>query len=119
MNDSEYFKKRYQLFIRFIKENNLYEEYRRIREKVSYITHILENVCVSNNTMLGKRMFTKGQTLHMLMVATDVKSNPTKKQTYSDFYLFYQFSNFDICTKIEKLKPKWKRIINKLENKQL
>ena len=55
----------------------------------------------------------------MLMVATDVKSNPTKKQTYSDFYLFYQFSNFDICTKIEKLKPKWKRIINKLENKQL
>lgn len=111
MNDSEYFKKRYQLFIRFIKENNLYEEYRRIREKIS--------VCVSNNTMLGKRMFTKGQTLHMLMVATDVKSNPTKKQTYSDFYLFYLFSNFDICTKIEKLKPKWKRIINKLENKQL
>ena len=110
MNDSEYFEKRYQLFIRFIKENNLYEEYRRTREKLS--------VWVSN-TMLGKRMFTKGQTLHMLMVATDVKSNPTKKQTYSDFYLFYQFSNFDICTKIEKLKPKWKRIINKLENKQL
>lgn len=45
MNDSEYFKKRYQLFIRFIKENNLYEEYRRIREKVSYITHILE-ICI-------------------------------------------------------------------------
>ena len=111
MNDSEYFEKRYKLFIRFIKENNLYEEYRRIREKVSYITtHLL------NNTMLGKRMFTKGQTLHMLMVATDVKSNPTKKQTYSDFYLFYQFSNFDICTKIEKLKPKWKKIVKKLEN---
>ena len=51
MNDSEYFKKRYQLFIRFIKENNLYEEYRRIREKVS--------VCVSNNTMLGKKMRSK------------------------------------------------------------
>ena len=111
MNDSEYFQKRYQLFIRFIKENNLYEEYRRTREILS--------VLVSNNTMLGKRMFTKGQTFHMLMLATIVKNNPTKKQTYSDFYSFYQFSNFDICQKIEKLKPKWKKIINKLENKQL
>ena len=111
MNDSEYFKKRYQLFIRFIKENNLYEEYRRTREKLY--------VWVSNNTMLGKRMFTKGQTLHILMVATIVKNNPTKKQTYSDFNFFYQFSNDDIRIKIEKLKPKWKRIINKLENKQL
>ena len=111
VHDSEYFKKRYKLFIRFIKENNLYEEYRRIREKLS--------VCVSNNTMLGKRMFTKGQALHMLMVATIVKNNPTKKQTYSDFHLFYEFPNVDICIKIEKLKPKWKRIINKLENKQL
>lgn len=55
----------------------------------------------------------------MLMVATDVKINPTKKTTYSDFYLFYLFSNDDIHIKIEKLKPKWKRIINKLENKQL
>ena len=80
MNDSEYFKKRYQLFIRFIKENNLYEEYRRIREKLS--------VWVSN-TMLGKRMFTKGQTLHILMVEAYVKKNPTKKQTYSDFKSFY------------------------------
>ena len=26
VNDSEYFKKRYKLFIRFIKENNLYVE---------------------------------------------------------------------------------------------
>lgn len=111
MNDSEYFKKRYQLFIRFIKENNLYEEYRRIIEKLY--------VWVSNNTMLGKRMFTKGQVLHILMVAMDVKNNPTKKQTYSDFYSFYQSSNDDIRIKIEKLKPKWKRIINKLENKQL
>ena len=112
MNDSEYFKKRYQLFIRYIKENNLYEEYRRTREKLS--------VWISNNnTILGKRMFTKGQTLHMLMVATIVKNNPTKKQTYSDFHFFYQFSNDDIRIKIEKLKPKWKRIINKLENKQL
>ena len=64
-------------------------------------------------------MFTKGQTLHMLMVATIVKNNPTKKQTYSDFYSFYQFSNYDIRVKIKKLIPKWKRIINKLENKQL
>ena len=111
VHDSEYFKKRYQLFIRFIKENNLYEEYRRTREKLY--------VWVSNNTMLGKRMFTKGQTLHILMVATIVKNNPTKKQTYSDFHFFYQFSNDDILIKIEKLKPKWKRIINKLENKQL
>lgn len=111
MNDSEYFEKRYQLFIRFIKENNLYEEYRRTREKLY--------VWVSNNTMLGKRMFTKGQALHILMVAMDVKNYPTKKQTYSDFKPFYQFPNYDICIKIEKLKPKWKRIINKLENKQL
>lgn len=47
------------------------------------------------------------------------KDKPNKKQTYSDFYSFYQFSNDDIRIKIEKLKPKWKRIINKLENKQL
>lgn len=111
VHDSEYFKKRYQLFIRFLKENNLYEEYRKIIEKLY--------VWISNNTMLGKRMFTKGQALHILMVAMDVKNNPTKKQTYSDFKSFYQFPNDDIRIKIEKLKPKWKRIINKLENKQL
>ena len=111
VHDYEYFKKRYKLFIRFLKENNLYEEYRKIIEN--------QHIWVSNNTMLGKRMFTKGQTLHILMVATILKNNPTKKQTYSDFHFFYQFSNDDIRIKIEKLKPKWKRIINKLENKQL
>ena len=109
VHDSEYFKKRYQLFIRFIKENNLYEEYRKI----------IENQLVHYNTMLERRISTKGQTLHILMVEAYVKKNPTKKQTYSDFKSFYQFPNYDICTKIEKLKPKWKRIINKLENKQL
>lgn len=115
VHDSEYFKKRYKLFIRFIKENNLYEEYRKIIEKIS--------VSVSNNTMLERRIFTNGKAFHILMVAMDVKNNPTKKQTYSDFKSFYQFScvyvNDDIRIKIEKLKPKWKRIINKLENKQL
>lgn len=111
VHDSEYFKKRYKLFIRFLKENNLYEEYRKIIENIS--------VCVSNNTMLERRIFTNGKAFHILMVAMDVKNNPTKKQTYSDFKSFYQFPNYDICIKIEKLKPKWKRIINKLENKQL
>ena len=62
VNDSEYFKKRYKLFIRFIKENNLYGEYRRIRE----------NLSVLQKTMLGRRIRTKGQALHMMMVATDV-----------------------------------------------
>ena len=109
VHDSEYFKKRYKLFIRFLKENNLYEEYRKI----------IENQLIHYNTMLERRISTKGQTLHILMVATIVKNNPTKKQTYSDFHFFYQFSNDDIRIKIEKLKPKWKRIINKLENKQL
>ena len=111
VHDSEYFKKRYKLFIRFIKENNLYEEYRKIIEKIS--------VSVSNNTMIERRIFTNGKAFHILMVAMDVKNNPTKKQTYSDFKSFYQIPNYDICIKIEKLKPKWKRIINKLENKQL
>lgn len=111
VHDSEYFKKRYKIFIRFLKENNLYEEYRRTREKVS--------VFMSHYTMLEKRMLTNGQTLHILMVATYVKNNPTKKQTYCDFSLFYRFPKEDVCIKIEKLKPKWKRIINKLENKQL
>ena len=109
VHDYEYFKKRYKLFIRFLKENNLYEEYRKI----------IENQLVHYNTMLERRISTKGQTLHILMVEAYVKKNPTKKQTYSDFKSFYQFPNYDICTKIEKLKPKWKRIINKLENKQL
>ena len=109
VHDYKYFKKRYKLFIRFLKENNLYEEYRKI----------IENQLVHYNTMLERRISTKGQTLHILMVEAYVKKNPTKKQTYSDFKSFYQFPNYDICTKIEKLKPKWKRIINKLENKQL
>ena len=109
VHDYEYFEKRYKLFIRFLKENNLYEEYRKI----------IENQLVHYNTMLERRISTKGQTLHILMVEAYVKKNPTKKQTYSDFKSFYQFPNYDICTKIEKLKPKWKRIINKLENKQL
>ena len=109
VHNYEYFKKRYKLFIRFLKENNLYEEYRKI----------IENQLVHYNTMLERRISTKGQTLHILMVEAYVQKNPTKKQTYSDFKSFYQFPNYDICTKIEKLKPKWKRIINKLENKQL
>lgn len=111
VHDYEYFKKRYKIFIRFLKENNLYEEYRRIIENIS--------VSVSNNTMLERRIFTNGKAFHILMVAMDVKNYPTKKQTYSDFKPFCQFSNYDIRVKIKKLIPKWKRIINKLENKQL
>ena len=75
VNDSEYFKKRYKLFIRFIKENNLYGEYRRIRE----------NLSVLQKTMLGRRIRTKGQALHMMMVATDVRHCPPRIQIYSDF----------------------------------
>lgn len=37
VHDYEYFKKRYKIFIRFLKENNLYEEYRNIIEK---------NICI-------------------------------------------------------------------------
>lgn len=106
VNDSEYFKKRYKLFIRFIKENNLYEEYRRIRE----------NMSVLQNTMLGRRIRTKGQALHMMMVARDVRNYPTRIQIYSDFKMFYIYSEEDICKKIEKLRPKWKKIVKKLEN---
>ena len=109
VNDSEYFKKRYKLFIRFIKENNLYEEYRRIRE----------NMSVLQNTMLGRRIRTKGQALHMMMVANDVRNYPTRIQIYSDFKMFYIYSEEDVCKKIEKLRPKWKKIVKKLENKQL
>lgn len=106
VNDSEYFKKRYKLFIRFIKENNLYEEYRRIRE----------NMSVLQNTMLGRRIRTKGQALHMMMVANDVRNYPTRIQIYSDFKMFYIYSEEDVCKKIEKLRPKWKKIVKKLEN---
>ena len=109
VNDSEYFKKRYKLFIRFIKENNLYEEYRRIRE----------NLSVLQNTMLGRRIRTKGQALHMMMVARVVRNYPTRIQIYSDFKMFYIYSEEDVCKKIEKLRPKWKKIVKKLENKQL
>lgn len=108
VHDSEYFKKRYKLFIRFIKENNLYGEYRRIRESLS--------VLQINNTMLGRRIRTNGQALHMIMVATDVKTKPKIIQRYSDFKLFYKYSKEDVRTKITKLKPKWKKIIIKLEN---
>ena len=106
VNDSEYFKKRYKLFIRFIKEYNLYEEYRRIRE----------NLSVLQNTLLGRRILTKGQALHMMMVAKDVRNYPTRIQIYSDFNMFYIYSKEDVCKKIEKLRPKWKKIVKKLEN---
>lgn len=106
VNDSEYFKKRYKLFIRFIKENNLYGEYRRIRE----------NQSVLQKTMLGRRIRTKGQALHMMMVATDVRNCPPRIQIYSDFKMFYIYSEEDVCKKIQKLRPKWKKIVKKLEN---
>ena len=93
VNDSEYFKKRYQLFIRLLKENNLYEEYRRIRE----------NLSVLQKTMLGRRIRTKGQALHMMMVATDVRNCPPRIQIYSDFKMFYRYSEEDVCKKIQNL----------------
>ena len=109
VHDSEYFKKRYKIFIRFLKENNLYEEYRKI----------IENQLVHYNTMLERRISTKGQTLHILMVAAKERNRQTRLPIHHDFSMFYIYSTYTICQKIEKLKPKWKRIINKLENKQL
>ena len=109
VHDYEYFKKRYKLFIRFLKENNLYEEYRKI----------IENQLVHYNTMLERRISTKGQTLHILMLAAKERNRQTRLPIHHDFSMFYIYSTYTICQKIEKLKPKWKRIINKLENKQL
>ena len=109
VHNYEYFKKRYKLFIRFLKENNLYEEYRKI----------IENQLVHYNTMLERRISTKGQTLHILMLAAKERNRQTRLPIHHDFSMFYIYSTYTICQKIEKLKPKWKRIINKLENKQL
>ena len=109
VHDSEYFKKRYQLFIRFLKENNLYEEYRKI----------IENRQVRYNTMIERRIFTNGKAFHILMVAAKERNRQTRLPIHHDFSMFYIYSTYTICQKIEKLKPKWKRIINKLENKQL
>lgn len=100
VHNSEYFKKRYQLFIRLLKENNLYGEFRKIKE----------NWDIFHNTMLGKRILTKGQASHILMVAIGVKN------IYRDFEVFFQYSKEDVLIKIEKLKPKWKKIVKKLEN---
>ena len=100
VHNSEYFKKRYQLFIRLLKENNLYGEFRKIKE----------NWDIFHNTMLEKRILTKGQASHILMVAIGVKN------IYRDFEVFFQYSKEDVLIKIEKLKPKWKKIVKKLEN---
>ena len=108
VHDSKYFKRRYQLFIRFLKENNLYEEYRKIREKLS--------VFHNSNILLEKRMCTKGQTLHILMMASKAQNRQTRLPIYHDFYMFYRYSTYSTCQKIEKLKPKWREIIIKLEN---
>ena len=108
VHDYEYFKKRYQLFIRLLKENNLYEEYRRIIENLY--------VCVSNNKMLERRIFTNGQALHMLMVAAKERNRQTRLPIHHDFSMFYIYSTYATCQKITKLKPKWRKIINKLEN---
>lgn len=74
VHNSEYFKKRYQLFIRFLKENNLYEEHRKIREKLS--------VFYNSNILLEKRMYTKGQTLHILMMAAKARNRQTRLPKY-------------------------------------
>ena len=105
VHNYEYFKKRYKIFIRFLKENNLYEEYRKI----------IENQLVHYNTMLERRISTKGQTLHILMLAAKERNRQTRLPIHHDFSMFYIYSTYTICKKIEKLKPKWKRIINKLE----
>lgn len=105
VHDSEYFKKRYQLFIRFIKENNLYGEFRKIKEN--------RLVC---NTMLERRISTKGQTFHILMVAAKERNRQTRLPIYHDFSMFYIYSTYTICQKITKLKPKWRETIKKLEN---
>ena len=52
----------------------------------------------------------------MMMVAKDVRNYPTRIQIYSDFKMFYIYSEEDVCKKIEKLRPKWKKIVKKLEN---
>ena len=108
VHDSEYFKKRYKIFIRFLKENNLYEEYRNIIEKIS--------VSVSNNTMLERRMFTNGKAFHILMVAAKERNRQTRLPIHHDFSMFYTYSTYNICQKITKLKPKWRKTIKKLEN---
>lgn len=106
VHDSEYFKKRYKIFIRFLKENNLYEEYRKI----------IENRPVHYNTMLERRISTKGQTFHILMVAAKERNRQTRLPIYHDFSMFYIYSTYTICQKITKLKPKWRETIKKLEN---
>ena len=52
----------------------------------------------------------------MMMVATDVRNCPPRIQIYSDFKMFYRYSEEDVCKKIQKLRPKWKKIVKKLEN---
>ena len=106
VHDYEYFKKRYQLFIRFLKENNLYEEYRRI----------IENRQVHYNTMLERRISTNGKAFHILMVAAKERNRQTSLPIHHDFSMFYIYSTYTICQKITKLKPKWRKTIKKLEN---
>lgn len=109
VHNFEYFKKRYKIFIRFIKENNLYGEYRRI----------IESLAIHYNTMLERRICANGKTVHIMMLATKERNRQTKLSIYHDFTMFYRYSTYATCEKIEKLKPKWKRIINKIENEQL
>ena len=106
VHDYEYFKKRYQLFIRFLKENNLYEEYRKI----------IENRQVHYNTMLERRISTNGKAFHILMVAAKERNRQTRLPIHHDFSMFYRYSTYNICQKITKLKPEWRKTIKKLEN---
>lgn len=106
VHDYEYFKKRYKIFIRFLKENNLYEEYRKI----------IENRQVHYNTMLERRISTNGKAFHILMVAAKERNRQTSLPIHHDFSMFYIYSTYTICQKITKLKPKWRKTIKKLEN---
>ena len=106
VHDYEYFKKRYKIFIRFLKENNLYEEYRKI----------IENRQVHYNTMLERRISTNGKAFHILMVAAKERNRQTRLPIHHDFSMFYIYSTYTMCQKITKLKPKWRKTIKKLEN---
>lgn len=50
------------------------------------------------------------------MVAAKERNRQTRLPIHHDFSMFYRYSTYTICQKITKLKPKWRKTIEKLEN---
>ena len=81
------------------------------QEEVSKVLGISQQAVLDHIKKIKNKI-----TLNILMMADKARNRQTRLPIYHDFYMFYRYSTYSTCQKIEKLKPKWREIIIKLEN---